>query len=284
MARYPEPTCALPCCQLISNGVVNGVKVSGTSNSKNRRVGKDVAHEELCIQSIRAFCLDIVRQHGFGHPGMPLGMAPSAFALWSYFYKFSNNNPTWYNRDRFILSNGHGSALLYTMLYLTGYLNIDDIKGFIHLNTKCPGHPEADKTPGVDATTGPLGQGFAVGVGMAIAQRHVASIYSKPEFEDLFEHTVYVFAGDGCLQEGVCCEAASLAGHLGLGNLIVVYDDNEMTQDGSTDLAFTEDVIKRFESYDWNTIEILNGDTDVEAIESAIERSKRSEKPTLNQN
>lgn len=181
-----------------------------------------------------------------------MGMAPMAFALWKEIMTFSPSNPKWVNRDRFVLSNGHACTLLYIMLHLTGYdLSMDDLKSFRQFGSKCPGHPESFRTPGVEVSTGPLGQGFANAVGFAIAERHLASVYNRPGF-DLVDNFTYVFCGDGCMQEGITSEAASLAGHLKLGKLIVLYDDNKVQIDGETDLAFSENVAKRFEAYGWH--------------------------------
>eukprot|EP00823_Brevimastigomonas_motovehiculus_P002886 TRINITY_DN170_c0_g1_i1.p1 TRINITY_DN170_c0_g1~~TRINITY_DN170_c0_g1_i1.p1 ORF type:complete len:699 (+),score=167.53 TRINITY_DN170_c0_g1_i1:31-2127(+) len=238
--------------------------------------------DHLCTNTIRCFCADVIRKANSGHPGAPMGMAPTAHLLWRKFLKFAPTAPRWPNRDRFILSNGHACSLLYTMLHLNGYnLSINDLKSFRQLNSKTPGHPEFGVTEGVEVTTGPLGQGFANAVGIALAERHMAARFNKPSFP-LFDHYTYVFCGDGCLMEGVTSEAASLAGHLGLNKLIVIYDDNKISIDGGTNLAFSEDVPKRFRAYGWNTITVKNGDSDFSEIASAIAYARQSkDKPTL---
>jgi transketolase len=230
--------------------------------------------EQRCVDTIRTLSMDAVQKANSGHPGMPMGMADVAFVLWTEFLRHSPANPAWVNRDRFILSAGHGSMLLYSLLHLTGYdLSLDEIKNFRQWGSKTPGHPERGLTPGVETTTGPLGQGFANGVGMAIAAKHLAA-------KSILDHHVYAIVSDGDLMEGVSQEAASLAGHLGLGNLIYLYDDNKITIDGSTDLAFTEDVLKRFEAYGWHTRAIDGHDRD--AIRHAIAEAQLvSDKPSL---
>lgn len=230
--------------------------------------------EQRCVDTIRTLSMDAVQKANSGHPGMPMGMADVAFVLWTEFLRHNPANPAWVNRDRFILSAGHGSMLLYSLLHLTGYdLSLDEIKNFRQWGSKTPGHPERGLTPGVETTTGPLGQGFANGVGMAIAAKHLAA-------KSILDHHVYAIVSDGDLMEGVSQEAASLAGHLGLGNLIYLYDDNKITIDGSTDLAFTEDVLKRFEAYGWHTRAIDGHDRD--AIRHAIAEAQLvSDKPSL---
>ncbi|MEN9839826.1 MAG: hypothetical protein RL177_1305, partial [Bacteroidota bacterium] len=230
--------------------------------------------EQRCVDTIRTLSMDAVQKANSGHPGMPMGMADVAFVLWTEFLRHNPSNPSWVNRDRFILSAGHGSMLLYSLLHLTGYdLSLDEIKNFRQWGSKTPGHPERGLTPGVETTTGPLGQGFANGVGMAIAAKHLAA-------KSILDHHVYAIVSDGDLMEGVSQEAASLAGHLGLGNLIYLYDDNKITIDGSTDLAFTEDVLKRFEAYGWHTRAIDGHDRD--AIRHAIAEAQLvSDKPSL---
>ncbi len=216
-----------------------------------------------------------------GHPGAPMGCAPIAHVLFGEVMNFSPNNHKWHNRDRFVLSNGHACALLYSMLHLTGYpLSIDDLKQFRQLGSITPGHPENFVTPGVEVSTGPLGQGLSNAVGMAMAERHMAATFNQPGY-DVVDHTTFVICGDGCLQEGVTAEASSLAGHLGLGKLIVCYDDNNITIDGSTDLSFTEDVGKRYESYGWQVLTVTDCN-DMSAMRSAIAAGKAEEnKPTL---
>jgi len=212
--------------------------------------------EQRCVDTIRTLSMDAVQKANSGHPGMPMGMADVAFVLWTEFLRHNPANPHWVNRDRFVLSAGHGSMLLYSLLHLTGYdLSLDEIKAFRQWGSKTPGHPEHGLTPGVETTTGPLGQGFANGVGMAIAAKHFGA-------RSRMDHHVYAIVSDGDLMEGVSQEAASIAGHLGLGNLIYLYDDNKITIDGSTDLAFTEDVLKRFQAYGWHTRAIDGHDRD----------------------
>eukprot|EP01121_Diplochlamys_sp_Union-15-3_P004698 TRINITY_DN1489_c0_g1_i2.p1 TRINITY_DN1489_c0_g1~~TRINITY_DN1489_c0_g1_i2.p1 ORF type:complete len:676 (-),score=164.88 TRINITY_DN1489_c0_g1_i2:30-2057(-) len=234
------------------------------------------------INTIRVLCADVVQKANSGHPGAPMGMAPVAHVLWKKFLKYNPVNALWPARDRFILSNGHACALLYAMLHLTGYpeWTMKDLLDFRQLGSKTPGHPEGHYN-GIEVTTGPLGQGLANGVGLAIAEAHLAATYNKPGF-NLVDHYTYVFCGDGCLQEGVTSEASSLAGHLGLGKLIVIYDDNKITIDGSTDLAFTEDVLKRYESYGWHTQNVPDGNSDLNAIEAAIAAAKKvTDKPSF---
>jgi len=237
--------------------------------------------DQLCINTIRTLSLDAVQKAQSGHPGLPLGAAPMAYVLWTRFLHHNPRNPKWENRDRFLLSAGHGSMLLYSLLYLTGYdLPFEELKHFRQWNSKTPGHPEYGLTPGVEITTGPLGQGFGNGVGMAMGAAHLAANFNKPEFP-LIDHNVYAIVSDGDLMEGVASEAASLAGHLKLGKLIYLYDDNHVTIEGFTDLAFSEDVPKRFEAYGWHTLKVADGN-DLDAIESAIREAQLVEtKPTL---
>lgn len=212
-----------------------------------------------------------------------MGAAPMAFVLWDRFMRYNPKNPKWFNRDRFVLSAGHGSMLQYALLYLMGYdsVSIEDIKQFRQWQSKTPGHPENFVTPGVEVTTGPLGQGIANGVGLAIAEAHLAAKFNKPDAK-IVDHYTYVILGDGCNMEGVSGEACSFAGHLGLGKLIALYDDNHISIDGSTDVAFTEDVSKRFEAYGWHVLHVENGNTDLEAIAKAIEAAKAvTDKPTM---
>ncbi|MFB2934027.1 transketolase [Aerosakkonemataceae cyanobacterium BLCC-F154] len=239
--------------------------------------------EELCINSIRFLAIDAVQKANSGHPGLPMGAAPMAFVLWDRFMRYNPKNPNWFNRDRFILSAGHGSMLQYALLYLMGYdsVSIEDIKQFRQWHSKTPGHPENFVTPGVEVTTGPLGQGIANGVGLAMAEAHLAAKFNKPDAK-IVDHYTYVILGDGCNMEGVSGEACSLAGHLGLGKLIALYDDNHISIDGSTDVAFTEDVSKRFEAYGWHVLHVPNGNTDLEGIAKAIEEAKAvTDKPTM---
>ncbi|KAH7148888.1 Transketolase, thiamine diphosphate binding domain-containing protein [Dactylonectria macrodidyma] len=234
------------------------------------------------INTIRVLAADATFNSNSGHPGAPMGMAPVSHVLFNKFMKFNPKNPKWLNRDRFVLSNGHGCMLQYALLHLFGYdLSIDDLKAFRTVGSKTPGHPEAHDTPGIEVTTGPLGQGICNAVGLAIAQAHTAATFNKPGFELINNHT-YCFLGDGCLMEGVSGEASSLAGHLQLGNLIAVWDDNQISIDGSTSVAFTEDVAKRYEAYGWHVVTVEDGDNDLAAIEAAIEEAKSvTDKPSL---
>ncbi|MEP6925863.1 MAG: transketolase [Pyrinomonadaceae bacterium] len=237
--------------------------------------------DQLCINTIRTLSLDAVQKAESGHPGLPLGMAPAAYVLWTRFLQHNPKNPKWFNRDRFLLSAGHGSMLIYSLLHLTGYdLPMEELKRFRQLHSKTPGHPENVLTPGVEITTGPLGQGFANGVGMGIAQAHLAAKFNQDNFP-VCDHFIYCICSDGDLMEGVSQEAASLAGHLQLGKLIYLYDDNHVTIDGFTSLAFTEDRAKRFEAYGWHTLTVGDGN-DLQEIESAIrEAQKVTDKPSL---
>jgi len=238
--------------------------------------------DAIAINTIRTLAVDIVSKSNSGHPGAPMGMAPVSHILFSRFINANPKNPKWFNRDRFVLSNGHACALQYTLLHLLGYkVTMDDLKNFRQLHSITPGHPEAGVTDGIEVTTGPLGQGIANGVGLAIAQAHFATGYNKPGF-DLITNYTYVFLGDGCLMEGVSSEASSLAGHLQLGNLIAIYDDNHISIDGDTNVAFTEDVKMRYESYGWEVLTVDNGDDDLAAIHNAIAQAQKSKtKPTL---
>lgn len=237
--------------------------------------------DTLCINTIRTLSLDAVQKANSGHPGLPLGMAPAAYVLWTKFMRHNPKNPKWFNRDRFLLSAGHGSMLIYSLLHLTGYdLSLDDLKNFRQLHSKTPGHPENTLTPGVEITTGPLGQGFANGVGMGIAQKHLEAMFNR-RGHNIIDHFIYCICSDGDLMEGVSYESASLAGHLGLDNLIYLYDDNKITIDGSTDLAFTEDVTKRFEACGWE-VSVVEDGNDLRAIEAAIKAAQKSNgKPKL---
>jgi transketolase len=238
--------------------------------------------EQLCINSIRVLAIDAVQKANSGHPGMPMGMAPAAYLLFTKFMRHNPRNPRWYGRDRFVLSAGHGSMLLYANLYLCGYdLTLDDIKSFRQLGSKTPGHPENYLTAGVETTTGPLGQGFGNGVGMAIAAKHMAARFDRDDAR-LFNHRIFAIVSDGDLMEGVASEAASIAGHLGLGNIVYLYDDNHITIDGSTNLSFaTEDVCKRFDAYGWHTQHVDDAN-DLEALTRAIENGIAEEKrPSL---
>jgi transketolase len=241
----------------------------------------DTALDQLCINTIRTLSLDAVQQAESGHPGLPLGAAPMAYVLWTRFLRHNPKNPKWENRDRFLLSAGHGSMLLYSLLHLTGYdLPLDELKNFRQWGSKTPGHPEYGMTPGVEITTGPLGQGFANGVGMAMGGAHLAAKFNQEDFS-LIDHYIYAIVSDGDLMEGVASEAASLAGHLRLGKLIYLYDDNQVTIEGSTNLAFSEEVPKRFESYGWHTSTVEDGN-DLAAIEQAIRDAQAvGDRPSL---
>lgn len=237
--------------------------------------------DNLSINTLRVLSAEAVEKANSGHPGLPLGAAPMAYTLWSKALKHSPTNPNWVDRDRFILSAGHGSALLYSLLHLFGYgLSMDDLKNFRQIGSKTPGHPEYGDTVGVEATTGPLGQGIANGVGMAIAEAHLAAKFNKDDF-NIVDHYTYMLAGDGDLMEGIAYEATSLAGTLGLGKLIVLYDSNSITIEGGTDLAFTEDVSKRFEALGWEVHEVEDGN-DIEKILEKINLAKENkDKPSL---
>jgi transketolase len=237
--------------------------------------------DQLCINTIRTLAIDAVQKAKSGHPGLPLGAAPMAYVLWTKFMRYNPRNPKWENRDRFLLSAGHGCMLLYALLYLTGYdLALDDLKNFRQWGSKTPGHPEYGIAPGIEITTGPLGQGFANGVGMAMGAAHLAAKFNRKDFP-LIDHYVYAIVSDGDLMEGVAAEAASLAGHLKLGKLIYLYDDNHVTIEGFTDLAFSEDVPKRFEAYGWHTSIVEDGN-DLAAIEAAIRDAQSvADRPSL---
>ncbi|KAL0942772.1 transketolase [Colletotrichum truncatum] len=236
------------------------------------------------INTIRLLAVDATFNSNSGHPGAPMGMAPVAHVLFNKFMKFNPKNPKWLNRDRFVLSNGHGCMLQYALLHLFGYgVSIDDLKKFRvkTVDSITPGHPEAHDTPGIEVTTGPLGQGISNAVGLAIAQAHTAATFNKDNF-NLSDNYTYVFLGDGCLMEGVSGEASSLAGHLQLGNLIAIWDDNHISIDGDTNVAFTEDVAKRYESFGWEVLTVDDGDNDLDSIEKAIAKAQQSkDKPTL---
>jgi transketolase len=232
------------------------------------------------INTIRFLSADAVQKANSGHPGLPMGAAAMAYTLWTRHLRFNPRNPLWPGRDRFLLSGGHGSMLLYSLLHLTGYdLSLDDIMNFRQFGSKTPGHPEHGLTPGVETTTGPLGQGFATGIGMAIAATHLAATFNQPGNE-IIQSFIYAIVTDGDLMEGVSSEAASLAGHLQLGRLIYLYDDNHISIDGSTDLAFTEDRAARFEAYGWHVQKVADGN-DVEAIDAAIRNAKADPRPSL---
>lgn len=237
--------------------------------------------DQLCINTIRALALDAVQKAESGHPGLPLGCAPMAYVLWTRFLRHNPRNPKWANRDRFLLSAGHGSMLIYALLHLTGYdLPLEELQNFRQWGSKTPGHPEYGLTPGIEITTGPLGQGFANGVGMAMGAAHLGARFNQPEFP-VIDHNVYAIVSDGDLMEGVASEAASLAGHLRLGKLIYLYDDNHVTIEGFTSLAFTENVPQRFEAYGWHTTTVEDGN-DLDAIERAIRDAQSvADRPSL---
>ena len=234
----------------------------------------------LSINTIRTLSIDAVEKAKSGHPGLPMGTAPMAYVVWTKFLKHNPINPHWVNRDRFVLSAGHGSMLLYSLLHLTGYdLPLEELKKFRQLGSKTPGHPEYGLTPGVETTTGPLGQGFATGVGMAMAERYLAARYNRPDFT-IIDHYTYGIVSDGDLMEGISSESASLAGHLQLSKLIYLYDDNHISIEGQTDIAFSENVVDRFKAYGWHTDRVDDGN-DVTAIEQAIKRAQTQDRPTL---
>lgn len=237
--------------------------------------------EQLSVLSLRSLSIDMIEQANSGHPGMPLGCAPMAYTLWTKFMNHNPKNPAWFNRDRFVLSAGHGSSLLYSLLHLSGYaLSIEDLKQFRQWQSKTPGHPEYKHTPGVDATTGPLGQGIAAAVGLAIAEQHLAALYNQPELH-IVDHFTYAICGDGDLMEGISYEAASLAGHLKLGKLIVMYDSNDISLDGELHMSFSENVNHRFEAQGWQYIKVEDGNN-LEQISYALELAKADlTKPTL---
>ncbi len=238
--------------------------------------------DELSINTIRCLAMDAVQKAKSGHPGMPMGMAPAAYILWTEYLKHNPSNPSWVNRDRFVLSAGHGCMLQYALLHLTGYdLPLEDIKNFRQWGSRAPGHPEYGRTPGVEVTTGPLGQGLANSVGMAIAEKYLAQRFNKPEFP-ILDYTVYVIAGDGDLEEGVSTEACSLAGHLHLNNLIVLYDDNHITIDGDTSMSFSEDIPAKFTALGWFVQSVGGDGNDVGAMREALDAARReTNRPSL---
>jgi transketolase len=249
------------------------------TETKTPKIDQDL--DDLCVNTIRFLSVDAVQKANSGHPGLPLDAAPMGYVLWTRFLKHNPRNPHWFDRDRFVLSAGHGSMMLYSLLYLTGYdLSLEQIKNFRQWGSKTPGHPEAHLTPGVEVTTGPLGQGFANGVGMAIAEAHLAARYNRPGFE-VINHYTYGLVSDGDLMEGISSEAASLAGHLKLGKLIYLYDNNHVSLAAGTNITFTEDRAKRFEAYGWHTISIEDGN-DLVAIDQALEAAQEeTERPSL---
>ena len=238
--------------------------------------------EKKSIDTIRTLAIDAIRKANSGHPGAPMALAPVAYTLFRKVMQHNPSNPGWENRDRFVLSNGHASMLLYAILHLTGYdISLEDLKQFRQWNSKTPGHPERDLDLGIETTTGPLGQGFMNGVGMALAEAHLAEKFNKPDFS-IIDHYTYVLCSDGDLMEGASHEAASLAGHLGLDKMIAIYDDNHISIEGSTDLAFTEDIAKRFDSYNWHVQDLGDNANDVDALQEAIEKAKQEkERPSI---
>src|SRR6202521_5748555 len=246
--------------------------------------------DQLCINTIRTLSMDAVQKANSGHPGTPMALAPVAYCLWQQFLRCDPENPIWPNRDRFVLSNGHASMLLYSLLHLAGVkkdgkpaVSLDEIKRFRQLDSKTPGHPEHGLTPGVETTTGPLGQGFANAVGMAIAERVLAATFNRPG-HDIVDHHTYVFMGDGCMMEGISHEAAALAGTLALGKLIAIYDDNGISIDSEKSTIehwFTDDTPKRFEAYGWHVIRAIDGH-DFEAVDAAVRAAKVvTDRPSL---
>jgi transketolase len=235
--------------------------------------------DQLAINTIRTLSIDAVEKANSGHPGLPMGAAPMAYTLWSRHLNFNPNSMDWFNRDRFVLSAGHGSMLVYSLLHLSGALELEELKNFRQYESKTPGHPEFKHTEGVEITTGPLGQGFAMSVGMAMAEKHLAARFNRNNY-NVVDHYTYVVASDGDLMEGISHEAASLAGHLALDKLIVLYDSNDISLDGDLDKSFSEDIKKRFEGYNWHYIKVADGN-DVEAVDKAIEEAKSSDKPTM---
>ena len=250
--------------------------------------------DQLCVNTIRTLSMDAVQQANSGHPGTPMALAPLVYTIWNRVLRFDPENPIWPNRDRFVLSNGHASMLLWSVLHLTGVqavnasyetvgkpsVTLDDIRRFRQLDSKAPGHPEYHWVSGVETTTGPLGQGVGTSVGMAIAEKWLAQHFNRPDFE-IFDYNIYAVCGDGCLMEGVASEAASLAGHLGLDNLCWVYDNNHITIEGSTRLAFTEDVATRFLAYGWNVLRVGDAN-DLERIENALDIFRKTKgRPTF---
>ncbi len=242
---------------------------------------KTTTIDNLSVNAIRFLSIDAVQKANSGHPGAPMGAAPMAYTLWDRYLKHNPTDPNWFNRDRFVLSAGHASMLLYSLLHLTGYdLSIDDIKNFRQWGSKTPGHPEYGLTPGAEMTTGPLGQGFAHGIGMAIAEKILAEHYNRPDCR-VIDHYTYGIVSDGDLMEGVASEAASLAGTLGLGKLIYLYDDNDISIEGNTDITFTEDVSKRFQSYNWHVVGPING-MNIEEVDNAISQARKEDsRPSL---
>jgi len=242
---------------------------------------RDTSLDQLCINTVRTLAMDAVQQAESGHPGTPMALAPLAYVLWQRHLRYNPANPDWFGRDRFVLSAGHACMLLYAVLYLTGYdLSLDDIKQFRQWGSRTPGHSEHGLTPGVEATTGPLGQGVGNAVGMALAEAHLATLFNRPGHA-IVDHCTYFVASDGDMMEGVSHEACSLAGHLKLGKLIGIYDDNRITIDGKTDLTFSDDTARRFESYGWHIERVADGN-DLGALDAALAAARRqTDRPSL---
>ncbi len=262
-------------------GIIFGIlKSMQWITTSEKTMSENKTLQDLCVNTIRFLSADGVQQAKSGHPGLPMGAAPMAYTIWTRHLRHNPSNPNWPDRDRFILSGGHGSMLLYALLHLTGYaLSLDELKRFRQWGSLTPGHPEYGLTPGVETTTGPLGQGFANGVGMAMAEAQLASVFNRPGHE-VINHYIYAIVTDGDLMEGVASEAASLAGTLKLGKLIYLYDDNRISIEGSTDIAFTEDRAQRFEAYGWHVQRVDDG-LDVAAIDRAIQAAKADPRPSL---
>lgn len=243
---------------------------------------QDTMLETRCIHTIRLLAADAIERAQSGHPGLPMGAAPMAYTLFQHVLQHAPRTPNWPNRDRFVLSAGHGSMLLYSLMHLTGYpLSLEDLQSFRQLGSKCPGHPESFMTPGVEATTGPLGQGFANAVGMAMAERYMAQQYNRPDAQ-IIDHHTYVLVSDGDIMEGICAEAASLAGRLGLHKLVALYDANNITLDGPADASFTEDVAQRYQAYGWRVRTVLDGDNDLPALLAELQAARAQDQaPTL---
>jgi transketolase len=236
--------------------------------------------EQLSINTIRTLSIDAIDKAKAGHPGMPMGSAPMAYELWTQFMNHSPSNPKWINRDRFVLSAGHGSMLLYSLLHLSGYdLSLEELKNFRQWGSKTPGHPEFGHTAGVDATTGPLGQGIGMAVGMALAEEHLAAVYNQANY-NIMNHFTYAICGDGDIMEGISGEAASLAGHLQLGKLVVLYDSNNISLDGDLSMSFSENVQQRFSGYQWHVQKVENGN-DLKEIHAAIAAAQADPRPSL---
>jgi transketolase N-terminal domain/subunit len=277
-----------------STGMKHLRHLNGEHDMTATALKPQLAMDLLCVNTIRTLAMDAVQQANSGHPGTPMALAPVVYCLWQRFLRFDPDNPIWPNRDRFVLSVGHASMLLYAMLHLTGIksvnpkyevlgevsVSLDDIKRFRQLDSKCPGHPEYRWTSGVETTTGPLGQGVATSVGMAIAERWLASYFNRPNF-NMFDYDVYALCGDGCLMEGISGEAASLAGHLKLDNLCWIYDNNKITIEGHTELAYSDDVATRFIGYGWNVTRVGDAN-DLDMLERAFTTFKQTtDRPTL---